>query len=58
MIQWKGELEGALYVAFESTPKISLYRTFKNAQKYEEKDTFYAAVDDPLDSAINGSTLG
>ena len=45
----KSEFDRALYVALENTPKITLYGALKNAQKCEEKDAFYAAVDDPLD---------
>ena len=52
----KGEFEGALYIALESTPKFSLYGALKHAQNYEEKDAFYAAVDDPLDSVIKVCT--
>ena len=37
-----------------STPKISISAALKNAQKCEEKDAFYAAVDDSLDSVIKG----
>ena len=48
----KSELKGKLYVALESTPKIPLLEKRKNAQRSEEKDSFYAAVDDPLDSAV------
>ena len=41
-----------LYVAHESTPKISL----KNGKKCKEKDKFYSAVNDLLGSAIKGHT--
>ena len=58
MIQSKGELQGEPYVELESTPTISLYEALKNAQKCEEKDAFYAAVDVPSDSAIKGYTRG
>ena len=51
-IQQKGEFEGALYITFETTPKISLQRAHKNAKKCEEKDAFFTAVGDPLDSVI------
>ena len=51
------KLEGTLYVALESRPNISFQGELKNAQKCEEKDAFYAAVDDPLDSAVNGCPL-
>ena len=52
----KGEFEGALYIALESTPKFSLYGALKHTQNYEEKDAFYAVVDDPLDSVIKVCT--
>ena len=48
MIQQTGELEEALYVALESTPRISLLGALKNIQKCEEKDAFYAAVDNAI----------
>ena len=54
MIQQIGELEEALYVALESTPRISLLGALKNIQKCEEKDAFYAAVD----NAIKGCNWG
>ena len=54
----KDELDRTLYVAYESTPKISLQGALKNAQKYIEKDTFHATIDDSLDSAIKGAHVG
>ena len=41
-----------MHKTVESTAKTS----FKNARRCREKDKFYAAVDDPLGSAITGST--
>ena len=46
---------GTLYCTLQSPPKISLYGALKNAQNYEEKDAFYAAVDDSLDSVTKGA---
>ena len=57
-IQQRGELEGALYFVIESTSKISLKRAHKKCTICEEKDSFYAAFDDPLDSAIKGAPTG
>ena len=37
------------------TPKISVQRAHKDAQKCEEKGALSVAVDDPLDSAIKGA---
>ena len=56
MIQYKGELERVLYLAFDSTFKISLEGALKNAQKFEEKDAFHTAVDGPLGSALERCT--
>ena len=38
--------------------RISLQGALKNAQTCEEKDAFYAAVDDPLDSQSRGAAEG
>ena len=50
---------GVLYIALESTSKISLERALKNAWKWwkcKEKDVFYATVDDSYVSVIKGYT--
>ena len=42
----------ARYVVLESTPKNLLQGALKNTQKCGEKDAFYTAIVDSLDSAI------
>ena len=54
----KGEIEGALFIALEDAPNISVQETLKNAQKGEEKNAFRVPVDGPfgsVDGAIKGT---